>query len=78
MKKILFIILCISLFTCNRSLFSQTNFYSVDSIREIKIYFDQTNWDYLLDSMYVEGSEGRLTAVYMTIDGVQLDSRSKV
>jgi len=74
MKKILFIILCISLFTCNRSLFSQTNFYSVDSIREIKIYFDQTNWDYLLDSMYVEGSEGRLTAVYMTIDGVQLDS----
>jgi spore coat protein CotH len=74
MRKIILVLLGFVLITSSKSLFSQTNFYAVDSIREIKIYFDQPNWDYLLDSMYVEGSEGRLTATTIIIDGTQLDS----
>lgn len=74
MRRIAFILLVFALIFGNRSLFSQTNFYSVDTIREIKIYFDQPNWDYLLDSLYVEGSKGRLLAASIKIDGVQLDS----
>jgi spore coat protein CotH len=74
MRKIILVLLGFVLITSSKSLFSQTNFYAVDSIREIKIYFDQPNWDFLLDSMYVEGSEGRLTATAITIDGTQLDS----
>lgn len=74
MRKIILILLGFVLIIGSRNLFSQTNFYSVNNIREIKIYFDQPNWDYLLDSMYVEGSEGRLAATTITIDGVQLDS----
>jgi spore coat protein CotH len=74
MRKIILVLLGFVLITSSKSLFSQTNFYAVDSIREIKIYFDQPNWDFLLDSMYVEGSEGTLTATAITIDGTQLDS----
>lgn len=74
MRKIILILLGFVLIIGSRNLFAQTNFYSVNNIREIKIYFDQPNWDYLLDSMYVEGSEGRLIATTIIIDGTQLDS----
>ncbi|MBT5078651.1 MAG: hypothetical protein HOM61_07065, partial [Candidatus Marinimicrobia bacterium] len=52
--------------------FSQ-NFYDVDNIREIKLYFTQPNWDYLLDSLYLDGLEERLLAS-VEIDGSMYDS----
>ncbi|MBL4592748.1 MAG: CotH kinase family protein [Flavobacteriales bacterium] len=74
MKKLTLVFFCVFCVGFSNMSFSQTNFYDVNSVREIKIYFDQSNWDYLLDSMYVEGSEGRLIAATITIDGTQLDS----
>ena len=38
------------------SSFSQNHFYNVDTIREIKLYFQQPDWDYILDSLYIEGN----------------------
>ncbi len=51
----------------------QNAFYSNDSIREIRIYFSQTNWDHILDSLYVDGLEERLLCS-LAIDGVGYDS----
>lgn len=48
-------------------------FYSVDSIRSIKFYFNELNWDYILDSLYVAGEKSRLLAT-VVIDGQQYDS----
>ena len=50
-----------------------SGFYSVDSIREIKFYFNEPNWDYILDSLYVEGEKSRLIGTVF-IDGHQYDS----
>ena len=50
-----------------------SGFYSVDSIREIKFYFDEPNWDYILDSLYVDGEKSRLIGT-VVIDGQQYDS----
>ena len=53
--------------------FSQNNFYDVDNIREVKIYFFQPNWDDILDSLYIVGDDERLVA-NIEIDGNQYDS----
>ena len=53
--------------------FSQNNFYDVDNVREIKMYFTQPNWDYILDSLYVAGDQERLIAS-IEIDGDSYDS----
>ena len=53
--------------------FSQSTFYDSDTIREIRLYFHQSNWDYLLDSFYVVGDNDRILAD-LTIDGVTYDS----
>ena len=74
MKKIGLLLIGIALLFGSKNVLSQTDFYDVDTIREIKIYFDQSNWDYLLDSLYVEDAQNRLVASYITVDGVQLDS----
>lgn len=44
----------------NKNLISQSDFYDIDSIQEIKLYFDDSNWDELLDSLYIEGLKNRL------------------
>ena len=49
------------------------NFYDVDYVREIKLYFNQPNWDHLLDSLYLDGLEERLLAS-VEIDGTMYDS----
>ena len=49
------------------------NFYDVDYVREIKLYFNQPNWDHLLDSLYLDGLEERLLA-RVEIDGTMYDS----
>ena len=53
--------------------FSQSNFYDVDSLREIRIYFYDDNWDYKLDSFYVQGDNERILAD-LIIDGSPYDS----
>ena len=49
------------------------NFYDVDYVRDIKLYFNQPNWDHLLDSLYLDGLEERLLAS-VEIDGTMYDS----
>ena len=39
---------------------AQNDFYEIGVTQEIKIYFDEPNWDYILDSFYVKGDEDRL------------------
>ena len=56
-----------------KTLFSQTGFYNVDSIREIKVYFNEPNWDHILDSLYVEGDKNRLLCS-VEVDGNMYDS----
>jgi len=53
--------------------FSQSNFYDSDTIREIRLYFYQSDWDYQLDSFYVVGDNDRILAD-LTIDGITYDS----
>ena len=69
MKKTLLIALFCSALNFT---FSQDNFYNIDTIREVKIYF-VPNWDHILDSLYVAGQKERLLATIL-IDGVQYDS----
>jgi len=70
MKKTLVLLLIVFIQPLN--IISQ-NFYDVDYIREIKLYFDQPNWDHLLDSLYLDGLEQRLLAS-VEIDGTMYDS----
>ena len=53
--------------------FTQSNFYDLDSLREIRIYFYDTDWDYQLDSLYVQGDNERILAD-LIIDGSPYDS----
>lgn len=57
----------------SKNLFAQENFYHIDTIQEIRINFEQSNWDHLLDSLYVDGEKDRLLA-QVIIDDVVLDS----
>jgi len=52
---------------------SQNHFFDVDSVREIRLYFYDTSWDYILDSLYVLGNNDRLLAD-IVIDGNNYDS----
>ena len=54
-------------------LFAQEGFYSTDTIRDIRITFAQSNWDEILDSLYVAGDKERMQAT-LFIDGIQYDS----
>jgi len=48
-------------------------FYSVDQIQVIELEFQQSNWDYLLDSLVSNSDEGRLLG-FVTVNGVLYDS----
>lgn len=52
---------------------AQDDFYSSDSVREIRIYFSESNWDHILDSLYVRGDEQRLLGK-ISLDGTVYDS----
>jgi len=52
---------------------AQGDFYSTDTVREIRIYFTESNWDQILDSFYIEGAGNRLLGS-LKIDGTSLDS----
>ena len=55
------------------SVIGQNNLYQIDSIKEVKFYFNQPNWKHLLDSLYIDGQKERLTASVI-IDGQYYDS----
>jgi hypothetical protein len=42
-------------------IFAQGEFYDVQNVQEIKLYFDEANWDELLDSLYIQDEQNRLT-----------------
>lgn len=48
-------------------------FYDLNQINEIRLYFDQPNWDEILDSLYAAGEEGRLIGDAV-INGRRFDS----
>ena len=52
---------------------SQNSFYEIDTVREIRISFYDSNWDYILDSLYVAGQKERILADII-IDGSHYDS----
>jgi CotH protein/lamin tail-like protein/type IX secretion system substrate protein len=59
-------------------IFSATNligqgFYDINTINTIELTFDQSNWDYLLDSLAAEGEENRLLGAAV-INGISYDS----
>ena len=56
------------IFFLSKSLIAQLDFYSIDSIREIRLYFEENNWDEILDNYYTDGLHQRLVA-NLTIDG---------
>ena len=68
MRKLLF---CAALFGLSFSSFSQDVFDV--GIRNIDIYFSQTNWDDSLDIYYANGLNERLVADSILIDGVMDD-----
>lgn len=61
-KKLLFFFF-ISMFVTPLHLFAQDDFYSINSVQEIRIIFKESNWKLLLDSLYTNiGESGRLKA----------------
>lgn len=54
-------------------LLAQNSFYHPDSIREVRIYFAESNWDHILDSLYVQGDKNRMLCA-IEIDGIPYDS----
>ena len=53
------------------SIFPQ-NFYDINSVRTIEIFFEQSNWDKILDSLALIGEERLIAKV--KIDGIEYDS----
>ena len=49
------------------------DFYNINTINTIELTFEQSNWDYLLDSLVAEGEENRLLGAAV-INGISYDS----
>ncbi|MEZ5357743.1 MAG: lamin tail domain-containing protein [Candidatus Zixiibacteriota bacterium] len=47
--------------------------YDIDVVHTIQIYFDDPNWDQILDNLYAAGDEERLMGSVI-VDGVEYDS----
>ncbi len=58
---------------CLSNALGQSYFYHTDTVQEIRITFYESNWDELLDALYVAGDEDRLTCD-VEINGELLDS----
>lgn len=54
----------------SKSLIAQSDFYDVEHVSEIRLYFTQPNWDEILDELYIDGELARLGADVI-IDGVE-------
>ena len=49
------------------------SFYDINTIQQIRIHFDQTNWDYQMDTAK-DGSEGYIAAAWVEVNGQVFDS----
>ncbi len=71
MKKTLIVyILLMATMVC---LFAQQDFYDINTVNNIYLYFTQSNWDQILDQLYAAGNEERLVGTAI-INGVTYDS----
>ena len=70
MKQKIFLLI---FFSNTNILFSQNNFYHTDTVQEIRINFYDSNWDNILDSLYVLGDKQRILA-HLEINGFSYDS----
>lgn len=66
------LICTLTLLGATKSLTAQSDFYSMDHIAEIRLYFDRPDWNELLDSLYVAGESERLGGD-VVIDGVRYE-----
>jgi hypothetical protein len=57
----------------NSLAFCQPSLYDINTIQKIELFFDQTDWDYQLDTAKA-GAEGYVPAAYVLINGVRYDS----
>lgn len=73
MKTLFGAILIYSLFDAQAAQKS-ASFYQIDSLQEIRITFDQTNWDYLMDTAKLGTEETFLIAKEVLVNGVKFDS----
>jgi spore coat protein CotH len=49
---------------------SQSDFYSCSQVREIRIYFSDSNWKYYLDSLFSAGDKNSRIKADVEIDGI--------
>jgi spore coat protein CotH len=49
------------------------DFYDIETINTVELYFDEPNWDEILDSLYLVGEDARLLGTAV-INGEQFDS----
>ena len=70
MKQKIFLLI---FFLSTNILFSSNNFYHTDTVQEMRINFYDTNWDNILDSLYVLGDKQRILA-HLEINGFSYDS----
>jgi spore coat protein CotH len=69
--KFFILLFFLSVFFISKAL-PQSNFYDTDSIREVRIYFHEHNWDHILDSLHqYVGEDGRLLGDVM-VEGKML------
>lgn len=64
-RSVLLLIACFGFMPFLRG---QDVFYATDKVQEIRIYFEQDNWDEILDELYVNGEEERLEGA-VTLNG---------
>ena len=69
MKKLM-LLLTLLILTVN--LYGQ-DFYDIETINSIDLYFNEANWDQILDNLYAAGNDERLIGT-VVINGLQFDS----
>ena len=69
MKFLVFVFIIIT--SLGHVVHAQSDFYDISETRNVRIYFQQKNWDALLDSFYVQGDEERILAS-VVLDGTQI------
>jgi len=73
MKPVQFVLLSIFCLFLHHTLPAQDDFYNVEKIQEISLFFGYSNWDYRLDTAKA-GKENYIIADYCLINGVRYDS----
>ncbi len=73
MRYCIFLLLLFLSLSGNHLAKAQSNFYETNTIQEIKIYFEESNWDEILDDLFVAGDEERLMGS-VEINGERFDS----